>query len=51
MENRLRDCQTTHYEGQIMRHILAHFKRILRELEAITQNQDNALYMQCLGSF
>ena len=51
MENRLRNCQTTHYEGQTMRAILARFKRILRELEAINSCQYDGLVMQMMGGF
>jgi hypothetical protein len=34
-----------------MRHILAQFKRVLRQLEAITPYQYDGLVMQCLGGF
>ena len=51
LENSLRDCQTTHYEGQTMRAILARFKGILRQLEAINSYQYDGLVMQCLGGF
>jgi hypothetical protein len=34
-----------------MRQILAHFKRILRQLETINPYQYDGLVMQCLGSF
>ncbi|CAD5986748.1 hypothetical protein PCC7821_05149 (plasmid) [Planktothrix rubescens NIVA-CYA 18] len=34
-----------------MRHILAQFKRILKELETITPNYYDGLVMQCLGGF
>jgi hypothetical protein len=51
MENRLRDCQTNHYEDQTMRAILAHFKRILRQLESISSNHYDGLVMQMMGGF
>jgi hypothetical protein len=38
-------------EGQDMRHILARFKGILRQLETINPYQYDGLVMQCLGSF
>ena len=50
LESRLSN-QSTHYEGLIMRHILTQFKRILRQLEAITPYQYDGLVMQCLGGF
>jgi hypothetical protein len=34
-----------------MRYILAHFKRILRQLETINSYQYDGLVMQCLGGF
>jgi hypothetical protein len=34
-----------------MKAILTRFKRILRELEAITPYQYDGLVMQCLGGF
>lgn len=34
-----------------MRHILTQFKRILKQLEAITPDYYDGLVMQCLGSF
>jgi hypothetical protein len=51
LENRLSDCQTTCKEGKTMRHILTHFKRILRQLETINPYQYDGLVMQCLGGF
>lgn len=51
MENRLRDCQTTCKEGKTMRHILARFKRILRQLETINPYQYDGLVMQIMGGF
>jgi hypothetical protein len=51
MENRLRDCQTNCNEGKTMRHILARFKSILRELETINPYQYDGLVMQVLGGF
>jgi hypothetical protein len=51
LENRLSDCQTNCNKGKTMRHILAHFKRILRELEAINPYQYDGLVMQVLGGF
>ena len=49
MENRLRDCQTNNNEGQTMRAILARFKGILRQLEAINSYQYDGLVMQMMG--
>jgi hypothetical protein len=51
LENRLSDCQTNCNEGKTMRQILAHFKRILRQLETINPYQYDGLVMQCLGGF
>ena len=51
MENRLRDCQTNNNEGQTMRLIIKHFKRILRELETINPYQYDGLVMQMMGGF
>jgi adenylyl- and sulfurtransferase ThiI len=51
MENRLRDCQTNNNEGQTMKLIIKHFKRILRELETINPYQYDGLVMQVLGGF
>jgi hypothetical protein len=50
LESRLSN-QSTHYEGLIMRHILARFKSILRQLETINPYQYDGLVMQCLGGF
>ena len=50
LESRLLN-QSTHHDRLIMRHILAQFKRILRQLEAINSYQYDGLIMQCLGGF
>ena len=51
LENRLRDCQTNYNEGQDMKAIISHFKRILKELETITPNYYDGLVMQMMGGF
>jgi hypothetical protein len=50
LESRLHD-QSTYHDRLIMRHILARFKRILRQLETINPYQYDGLVMQCLGGF
>ena len=51
LENRLSDRQTNYNEGQDMKAIISHFKRILKELEAITPNYYDGLVMQVIGGF
>ena len=50
LESRLLN-QSTNHEGLIMKAIIARFKRILRELEAINSYQYDGLVMQVLGGF
>jgi hypothetical protein len=51
LDKRLTDYQNHNNKGQDMRHILTQFKRVLRQLEAITPYQYDGLVMQCLGGF
>lgn len=50
LESRLLN-QSTHHDRLIMRHILAQFKRILRQLESITPYQYDGLVMTMMGGF
>ena len=50
LESRLSN-QSTYHKGLIMKAIIAHFKRILRELETINSYQYDGLVMTMMGGF